>query len=694
VSSDLSGDGLDVTATLRDFASGQKVFNRYRLTRTLGRGGMGVVWLAHDEELDRDVALKFLPELIVHDRAVLSDLKHETRRSLELTHKNIVRIYDFVNDNTSGCISMEYVDGDTLSNLRADKAHKVFETDELADWISELCDALDYAHNHARIVHRDLKPANLMVNQRGDLKVTDFGIARSLSDSVSKLTMPRGTSGTLVYMSPQQLEGERGTPLDDIYSTGASIYELLTSRPPFYSGNIDRQIREKVPPPMMERRKELEIEGEPIDANWEQVVLACLAKDPARRPQSVSEIADRLQVPVAKTHRATHGEHTERKQERKFDATSSRKWLSLGLKLLVTVGLIALAAAAAWFFTHQSVRVKPPPIASQQTPASLKPAPTTKPEESPASSPAGPTAVAALPSPAVSAKAEKPVLELSSVPTGANVLQNGSTIGTTPIRRDDLAPGDMTLVLVKDGYLPREFKVALNASGVFKQEISLAQAAPLYQGTIRVRDKTAAPDVPMSIALGPDLKSGTMTQTGRHGNFVVKFAGVWEGAELHAVTNDIISQPAGIQWTPESFTLRFADDGKSASYECVAGGSTYVAELSARSGAKAEAATVYKGTIRKQGNSNGGVPLTIRFAPDRSSGTETQTSKYGDTVVNFRGFWDGKTLRAATGAVVSKPKNIQWEPESFALSFADDWRTATYDCTAEGQHFIAELSAQ
>src|SRR5262249_17725081 len=157
------------------------------------------------------------------------------------------------------------------------------------------------AHNHARIVHRDIKPANLMVNQRRDLKVTDFGIARSLSDSVSKLTMQQGKSGTLVYMSPQQLEGERGTPLDDIYSVGASVYELLTSRPPFYSGNIDSQIRKKVPPPMAQRRKELEIEGEPIDANWEQVVGACLAKDPTRRPQSVSEIADRLELPLPGT---------------------------------------------------------------------------------------------------------------------------------------------------------------------------------------------------------------------------------------------------------------------------------------------------------------------------------------------------------------------------------------------------------
>src|SRR5436305_7671873 len=246
------------------------------------------------QELESDVALKFLPDLIIHDRAVLSDLKRETRRSLELTHKNIVRIYDFVHDETNGCISMEYVDGDTLSNLRADKPQKIFEPDELKEWISELCDALDYAHNHARIVHRDLKPSNLMVNQRSDLKVADFGIARSLSDSMSMLTMDRGKSGTLLYMSPQQLEGERGSHLDDIYSLGASIYELLTSKPPFYSGNIGRQIHDRTPPTMAQRRRDLDIEGNPIPTNWEETVAASLAKDPLQRPQSVEEVAQRL----------------------------------------------------------------------------------------------------------------------------------------------------------------------------------------------------------------------------------------------------------------------------------------------------------------------------------------------------------------------------------------------------------------
>src|SRR6184192_1449808 len=283
-------------ATSRELASGQRVFGRYTLVKVLGRGGMGIVWLACDEELEREVALKFIPDLMIQDHAVFDQLKRETKRCLELTHPHIVRIHDFVHDERSGCISMEYIDGETLSNLRAEKEQKVFEPDEVASWTSQLCDALDYAHNHAKVIHCDLKPANLMVNQRGDLKVSDFGIARSLGDSVSRLTMEQGRSGTLVYMSPQQLNGERCTHLDDIYSLGASLYELLTSKPPFYSGNIDRQICGRVAPSMTERRKELDIEPALVPQVWEDAVAACLAKDRSRRPQSAGEVAQRLQL--------------------------------------------------------------------------------------------------------------------------------------------------------------------------------------------------------------------------------------------------------------------------------------------------------------------------------------------------------------------------------------------------------------
>src|SRR5207245_1939922 len=183
-------------ATSRELANGQKVFGRYTLVKVLGRGGMGIVWLARDGELERDVALKFLPDLMIQDRALADQLKRETKRCLELTHPHIIRIYDFVHDERSGCISMEYVNGETLSNLRAEKEHQVFEPHEIAGWITQLCEALDYAHNRARVIHRDLKPANLMVNQRGDLKVADFGIARSLADSASGLTVEQGRSGT------------------------------------------------------------------------------------------------------------------------------------------------------------------------------------------------------------------------------------------------------------------------------------------------------------------------------------------------------------------------------------------------------------------------------------------------------------------------------------------------------------------
>src|SRR5215471_20598630 len=131
--------------TALDAAGGQVVFGRYTLVKVLGQGGMGIVWLAHDEELEREVALKFLPGLMIQDRALLDQLKRETKRCLELTHPHIVRIHDFVHDERSGCISMEYVDGKTLSHLRAEKEQRVFEPHEIAGWISQLCDALDYA---------------------------------------------------------------------------------------------------------------------------------------------------------------------------------------------------------------------------------------------------------------------------------------------------------------------------------------------------------------------------------------------------------------------------------------------------------------------------------------------------------------------------------------------------------------------
>ena len=299
----MQGDGLpedlDSGATIQvpRFGPGQQIFRRYTLQKIIGRGGMGVVWLAQDAYLESQVALKVLPDTLLHDSASLDSLKRETKLGLSLAHPNIVRIYDFQNDETAAAISMEYVDGGNLSDLRVTKANKILTHNDLLAWIESLFDALEYAHVRRQIVHRDLKPRNLMLNRRGELKIADFGISRSISDSMTMLTGKLGSSGSPPYVSPQQWDGERPTPLDDIYSLGATLYELLTSKPPLL-GVIDwQQVHHKVAPPMWQRRVDLGIsDAESIPSQWEEAVAACLAKDPKDRPQSIRELKARLLI--------------------------------------------------------------------------------------------------------------------------------------------------------------------------------------------------------------------------------------------------------------------------------------------------------------------------------------------------------------------------------------------------------------
>src|SRR3984893_2842356 len=270
--------------TMRGVVGGTKVFGRFTLQKVLGRGGMGIVWLAHAERLDRLVALKLVPESVNFDASAQEDLKRETRKSLLLTHPNIVRIFDFVEDEHSAAISMEYVNGATFSSMRVKKPNRCFEVDEIAPLVTALCDALSYAHESAGLVHRDLKPANLMANSRNELKITDFGIACTLRDSLSHASAPP-SSGTLNYMSPQQLLGEDPSASDDIYAVGATLYEMLSSKPPFYGGDVASQVREVVPSTIAQRRAKLGIKGASIPKYWEETIAACLAKETERRPR-------------------------------------------------------------------------------------------------------------------------------------------------------------------------------------------------------------------------------------------------------------------------------------------------------------------------------------------------------------------------------------------------------------------------
>ena len=332
--------------TRKGLAAGRKVFGRYVLETELGAGGMGVVWRARDEELSDLVALKFLPEVVARDAAAVDELREETRHALRLTHPNIVRIRNFEREGNVAAVSMEYVDGATLSQLRLEQSGKVFSVEKLAPIATQLCAALDYAHNTAKVVHRDLKPSNVLVTKDGVVKVTDFGIARGLSDTHTRLTgKSTGTSGTLPYMSPQQVTGKKATPADDIYALGATLYELLTGKPPFYTGDITHQILQQAPASLAARRAELEVKGGPVPSVWEETILACLAKEPQDRPQSAGEVAARLglargEVEGAKAKGENQvGRVDERGRERVETPASRMRWFVLVAAAAIVLGV-------------------------------------------------------------------------------------------------------------------------------------------------------------------------------------------------------------------------------------------------------------------------------------------------------------------------------------------------------------------
>ncbi len=290
-------DDIHFGAAIRGHQKGDHVFGRFELKKLLGRGGMGVVWLAFDLRLGREVALKFAPEAVRFDSMAIEELKEETRKGLELAHPHVVKIYDFLMDEEFAAISMEYIDGENLSVLRGRQPGKVFEVNQIVLWVEQLLDALDYAHRIARVIHRDLKPANLMIDQNGDLRITDFGIARSISDAMTRATLPGGgnSSGTLAYMSPQQADGRAPELSDDIYSVGSTLYELLTGKPPFYTGDIARQLQEASVTSLSARRAEFGMpQVTPLPRQWEETILACLEKATANRPSSAWEIKRRL----------------------------------------------------------------------------------------------------------------------------------------------------------------------------------------------------------------------------------------------------------------------------------------------------------------------------------------------------------------------------------------------------------------
>lgn len=269
------------------------IADRYVLESKLGSGGMGTVWKAHDNLLDRTVAVKLLHEGLAEDENFNERFRREARSAASLGHPNVVTVYDTGEDGVP-FIVMEYVDGESLHRLLSRQGPLPVE--DTARIARSILAALDHAHGRA-LVHRDMKPANVLFDSSSrEAKVVDFGIAKGVEDT-GGLTRTSGLIGTAAYLSPEQVSGRDATPASDIYAVGCLLYCCLTGEPPFSGGTpvaiAMKHLNEAVPP-LRQRRPD-------VPDGFEAVIMRSLEKDPARRFTSAAE----MDAAVAATGLAT-----------------------------------------------------------------------------------------------------------------------------------------------------------------------------------------------------------------------------------------------------------------------------------------------------------------------------------------------------------------------------------------------------
>ncbi len=270
----------------------------YRIVERIGQGGMATVYKAFQPSMERYVALKVIPEYHANDASFVQRFILEARTIARLEHKHILPVYDFGEENGLTYMAMRYLDTGTLQDVLLQGRPTLWESLQI---VEQICEALDYAHRNG-VVHRDVKPSNVMLDEEGNVYLTDFGLAKMLENS-PKLTATGAVLGTPLYMAPEQSLGKPVDARADIYAVGVILYELVTGKPPFQADTplavALAHVHEELPPPKMLNPD--------LPDEIQLIILKAMAKDPADRYQTAREMAQA--VATARQHLQREAEH-------------------------------------------------------------------------------------------------------------------------------------------------------------------------------------------------------------------------------------------------------------------------------------------------------------------------------------------------------------------------------------------------
>jgi serine/threonine protein kinase len=266
---------------------------RYRIDRVLGRGGMALVYLGHDAKLGRAVAIKLLADNLAGDESFRARFLREARMAAGLSHVNIVHVYDVGQDEDERpYIVMEFVDGESLAETIAREG--VLDPARVRRIALDCCAGLQHAHA-AGLVHRDIKPHNLLLDRDDRVKIADFGVARSLDET--QLTVVGSVLGSARYLAPEQAAGQPVTPAADIYSLGATLYQLLSGRTPHEGETLSELVHNRgtrPPTPLGELNPD-------VAPAFATAVMGCLNEDPQQRPASAVALSRALTADDSQT---------------------------------------------------------------------------------------------------------------------------------------------------------------------------------------------------------------------------------------------------------------------------------------------------------------------------------------------------------------------------------------------------------